>query len=87
MIHLAGNVFGTDDASGFWYLLWSGFVGDLGEVTLIVSAVSFVALWWHKHSCERPDCHRIARHAHVHDNGNTHSYCRKHHPLGGPPEE
>jgi len=67
-MHAIGHVLGLDDASGHWYLFWSGFFGDLA---LFGGALAL----YHKHNCHQHRCLRIARH--VHDGS---PYCTRHKP-------
>ena len=69
------HVLGLDDASGAWYLFWSGIGSDLGELTLITGGVIF----YRRHTCHVDHCWRLARHEHAQD-GTTYQLCRKHHP-------
>jgi hypothetical protein len=62
-MHWLPHVFGLDNASGSWYLFWSGIGSDLTYVMV------FVAAWRHL-NCHEPGCWRIARHHGPH--------CRKH---------
>lgn len=59
---------GLTNASGAWYLWWSGVAGDLGFLG------AGYALW-RKHSCHVGRCFRVAHH----DVG-PFRVCRKHHP-------
>lgn len=71
----AAHIAGLDNASGFWYLLWSGIVGD---VALLGAAWAIVR----KHNCETHGCPRLGRHEWVDpQTGQTHKLCRRHHPL------
>ncbi|MEU6572665.1 hypothetical protein [Streptomyces sp. NPDC046805] len=67
--HFTLHVLGLDDASGGWYLWWSGIVGD---ITLIGAAWAIIR----RHQCEVHHCWRIARHA----TAAGHKVCRRHHP-------
>lgn len=67
-----GHVFGLDNASGPWYLAWSGFVGDL---SLLGAAVTL----YRKHNCHQPRCWRIGRFP----DGEWH-VCGRHHPHERP---
>lgn len=50
-----GHVLGLDNASGHWYLFWSGFAGDL-------SYFGALAIVWRKFNCHTKGCWRIALH-------------------------
>lgn len=72
MIHELARILGLTDASGSWYLFWSGIFGD---VTILGAVVVFVF----KHNCHTDGCWRLARHQF--ENGVV--LCRKHHPERG----
>jgi len=61
---------GLTNASGPWYLWWSGIAGDLPMLGI------FVVLY-RKHNCQRQGCWRVQWRKH----GDA-LYCRKHHPDG-----
>lgn len=63
-----GHILGLDDASGPWYLLWSGIFGD---VSLFGAALVLVR----KHQCHVRWCWRIGRHP-----AGSFVVCRVHHP-------
>lgn len=63
---MLAHVLGLDNASGRWYLFWSGFFGD----TTIIASI--VILYW-KHNCHHKGCPWIGKH---HLNGTP--YCSKH---------
>ena len=63
---------GANNPSGVAYGLWSGFLSDIGEVTLIAAAYA----WYRRNNCEVTGCPRLARHA----TAASHHVCRKHHP-------
>ncbi len=70
MIHLwwfFRHVIGIDNASGSWYLLWSGIFGD---VVIFGAAIGL----YKKHNCHEPTCWRIGKHT---VDGSP--YCSKHH--------
>lgn len=46
---------GLTNASGGWYLWWSGIVGD---IALVGGATAI----YHKHNCHEPRCYRIGKH-------------------------
>jgi hypothetical protein len=62
------HVLGLDNASGAWYLLWSGFFGD---ITIIGGAFAL----YHRFNCHESRCWRLAKHTH---DGSP--YCTKHKP-------
>lgn len=62
------HLLGLDNASGAWYLFWSGFFGD---ITIIGGVITL----YHKHNCHAPRCWRIGKHQ---LDGTP--YCTKHHP-------
>lgn len=73
---VADHVMGTDDGSGFWYLLWSGFLPD---IVLFAGLVT----WVRHHRCAKDDCRYrrvpVRRLALRHYEG--HLLCRHHHPA------
>lgn len=69
ILHAVAHVLGLDDASGPWYLFWSGFFGDLA---LFGGGLAL----YHKHNCHERRCWRIARHTH---DGSP--YCTRHKPA------
>lgn len=80
LIHLTPPVWtGTTDANGFWYLLWSGFVGAIGVALAVLGLVANAIILYTKHRCHTPGCPWIGRHP----DGQWHR-CRKHHPLNEP---
>lgn len=66
------HVLGLDDASGGWYLLWSGIFGD-------ASILAVPVILWRKHTCHTPGCARLGTFP-----DGTWYRCRKHHPLDNP---
>lgn len=71
MVRLIAHILGLDDASGHWYLWWSGIGADLG---LIGGAIAL----YRRHNCEVQRCWRIGKHA----TAAGHHLCRRHHPDG-----
>jgi hypothetical protein len=63
------HLLGLDDASGPWYLWWSGVAGNL-------SLIGAPYILWRHHNCEAHRCPRIGRHR----TAAGHRVCRKHHP-------
>lgn len=76
MITLLFHIFGLDNASGPWYLFWSGIGSDISELAIVGGLIAF----WRKHTCHVGRCWRFARHAHTVD-GVTYQLCSKHHPI------
>ncbi len=69
---------GLDDASGAWYLFWSGVGADITELAIIGGLISI----YRRHNCGVRWCWRIARHDFTDPSGTTtHHLCRHHHPL------
>lgn len=64
------HITGLDNASGLWYLWWSGFAGDLGIFAAIM--IGLRHLNCHQHGCIRLGRHQI--------DGTPFRVCRKHHP-------
>lgn len=71
-MHLFLHILGVDDASGRWYLWWSGVGADLEEIAILGGLVSL----YRKHTCEVHRCWRLARHR----TAASHVVCRRHHP-------
>jgi len=71
-----GHLLGLDNASGPWYLFWSGFGSDLSEVA---GLGVFVYMFWRRHSCHEDRCWRIGRHVYKDADGHEHVHCRRHH--------
>jgi hypothetical protein len=71
-MHWLPHVLGLDNASGRWYLFWSGAGSDLGELTIVVVLLGLIR----KHNCEVHRCWRLARH----QTAGGHMVCRRHHP-------
>lgn len=69
-----GHIFGLDNASGPWYLWWSGIAGD---ITIFTAAYAIAR----KHNCHHPWCFRVGRFP-VSASGMC--YCRRHHPDDNP---
>jgi hypothetical protein len=62
--------FGLDDASGAWYLFWSGIFGD---VAIFAAAVGL----YRSHNCHVKGCLRIGKHK---VDGTPYTVCGSHHP-------
>ena len=79
MLHWLAHLVGLDSGSGYWYLFWSGFGGD---VAILGSILAAPFILWRKHDCGVRWCPRLARHDFTDpDGGIVHHLCRKHHPL------
>lgn len=64
------HILGLTNASGPWYLAWSGIVSDLPEFAI-------AALVWRRINCHARGCWRIG----LHRVESTHFHvCRAHHP-------
>ena len=74
MIHALAHVLGLDNASGPWYLWWSGIGADLSEIAVLGGLVGI----YRRHNCEIHRCWRLGRHA----TAAGHRLCRAHHPDG-----
>jgi hypothetical protein len=70
-VHLLLHVLGLDDASGRWYLWWSGIGANLGYLAIVGSL-------YRRHNCEITGCPRLGRHT----SAAGHLLCRRHHPDG-----
>lgn len=68
------HVLGLDDASGAFYLFWSGFFAD----TVIFVAA---AAWYWRHTCHVGRCWRWGR---LPAPGSAYTVCHRHHPDGPP---
>jgi hypothetical protein len=64
------HIMGLDDASGSWYLLWSGFFAD-------ISILAAPVILFFRHVCHERGCFRIGKHR---LDGTPYTLCRKHHP-------
>lgn len=73
MLWLA-HFLGFDDSGGGWYLWWSGFGSDLGELAIVGGLIGLMR----KHQCEVHHCWRLGRHT----TAGQHHVCRRHHPDG-----
>jgi hypothetical protein len=71
-MHWIGHFLGLDDASGPFYLFWSGVCGGLGPF-----AAGFAIV--RRHNCHRRGCWRIGRFSF-----GERFYCRLHHPHKDP---
>lgn len=68
---IALHLTGSDNASGPWYLFWSGIVGDLG-------LFGGMAMIYKKHNCHVHWCWRLG---HFAISGTPYMVCKKHHPA------
>ena len=66
------HFFGMDNLSGPFYGAWSGWVSDLGELTIFAGVVG---MYRHK-NCHERGCWRLGKHQYE---GTP--YCHKHHPV------
>ena len=86
--HPLGNCPGTyaEHIRCLSYNAWSGSFSDLGEITLVASALSLLILVWHHLNCGAPGCYRIGKHHYTDKDGKRHSLCHVHdiddHPKG-----
>lgn len=69
MLHWLAHLLGTTNASGPWYLWWSGIVGDFGLLGVMGTTLR------HR-NCEVHGCWRLGRHG----TAAGHTVCRRHHP-------
>lgn len=76
MLHQLAHWLGLTDASGPWYLWWSGIAGDLPM---------FGALWllYRRHTCHARRCWRLGLHP---VDGTGFTVCRRHHPSHHDPK-
>lgn len=72
---------GLDNASGHWYLFWSGVGSDISELAIVGALVGA----YRQHTCHQRGCWRLSRHEITGDDGITYRVCRVHHP--GAPRE
>lgn len=70
MIRWLAHVMGLDDASGGWYLFWSGIGADLGMFVAVGAFLRHV-------NCHEVGCHRLGRYP---IDGTPFKVCRVHHP-------
>ena len=68
------HVLGLDDASGTWYLFWSG-IG--ANIAMLGGAIAVVR----KHNCHVRRCWRVGR---LPLDGTPFVLCMKHHPESAP---
>lgn len=76
-MHWLNHVLGLDNGSGGWYLLWSGFGANFGELAIVGSLIAGVR----HHNCHVRKCWRVGRHPVA---GTAFVVCRRHHPDGAP---
>jgi hypothetical protein len=77
---LGTGVCTRNDHSACGYQFWSGIGSDLGEITLVASAVAVLLFFWRLFNCHADGCYRLTWHVHS-DHG--HPVCKVHHPHGG----
>lgn len=65
------HLIGLDSGSGPFYLFWSGFGGDFGEVTLLTGVIVMLRT----HNCHVKGCWRLGKYSFEH-----YKLCKKHHP-------
>jgi hypothetical protein len=68
---------GTVNEPGPYYGFWSGFGGDIGQITLLATVAVGVYHGVRKANCHEPGCWRIGRFPVP---GTPHHLCAKHHP-------
>jgi hypothetical protein len=73
-VALLSHLFGLDDASGAWYLWWSGFFAD-------VSIFGSLGALYKHHMCHVHRCWRVGR---VGVPGTHWVVCWRHHPDNAP---
>jgi hypothetical protein len=72
------HILGVDNASGAWYLFWSGVVGD---VTILAAILVAPYLQWKRHACQVQHCWRFGRHSYADpDEHVARMLCYRHHP-------
>lgn len=71
MINWIFHTSGLDDASGAWYLFWSGICGN---IAIIGAAITYLR----HHNCHAQHCWRLGMHE---VEGTEYKTCRKHHPT------
>lgn len=67
------HVLGLDNASGRWYLWWSGICADFGYLAIVGTMVASVR----RHSCHIHGCWRMGRHQ---VEGTGYTCCARHAP-------
>lgn len=72
-MHWLSHIAGLDNASGAWYLWWSGLAADLPEFAVVWGLIALAR----KHTCHIHRCWRVGRHP---VDGTTFVVCRRHHP-------
>lgn len=65
------HVLGLDDASGRWYLLWSGIFGDVGMFGAAI-------VYFRRHNCHVKRCPFVGRFP---VDGTPYKTCARHHPT------
>jgi hypothetical protein len=66
------HLLGLDNASGPFYLFWSGIAGSF-----MVNVGTFALVWYIHHTCQERRCPRFARYPAA---GGMFMVCRHHHP-------
>lgn len=70
---MLAHILGLDNASGCWYLFWSGFGADISELAIVGAIVGLLR----KHNCHARRCWRIGRFTVA---GTAFVVCGRHHP-------
>jgi hypothetical protein len=72
-----GHLLGLDDASGGWYLWWSGIGADLGYLAIVGGLINLAR----RHNCHTDKCWRIGHYDFTDSvTGLVHRLCRRCHP-------
>ena len=73
---------GTQNEGGPYYGALSGWVGDIGLITIAAASIAALVHTIRRHQCYETTCHKIARHTYE-IGGVTHPVCHVHHPALG----
>lgn len=71
MVYAIAHILGLDNASGGFYLFWSGCGSDLAYLSIF--ALAYRRLNCHTDRCRRIGLHKVS--------GTPYVTCRKHHPA------
>lgn len=63
--------------NGDGYNTWSGWIGDLGLLTILTAFLAGFVTWLRHHNCHVHRCWRLSWHPHP---GHGHPVCKHHHP-------
>lgn len=74
MWHELARICGLTDASGSYYLFWSGIGGGPTVIALPIVAYEYAR----RNSCDVPGCKRMARRKAKDKYGDTHGVCVRH---------